>query len=268
MQDNASSTTNPITGACYVGTNNADFSNVGDYTLAGGGNLFDIGIIFAANLNGTPEKPELYFNSTVTEALESGVVAEMQAKGIKVLLSILNNHTTAGLSTLVNGGPKDFADQLSTATSKYGLDGFDFDDEYSNGTPNPSSFVELTSALRANLPSALLSFYFYGPAANRLSYGGVQVGDLIDYSWNAVYGTYSPPAVPGLADSGLAPAAVTVNPQGQAYTPPAQAVNLAKQTLASPYGSYMYFDLPNGDQSNYLTQVSQELYDQETIYTG
>jgi GH18 family chitinase len=54
--------------------------------------------------------------------------------------------------------------QLANTVNTYGLDGIDFDDEYSeygnNGTgqPNDSSFVMLVQELRALLPDKIISF--------------------------------------------------------------------------------------------------------------
>ncbi len=260
------SSSNTIIGTCYVETNSSDLSNVARYFLEGGTPLFDIGIIFAANINGSSEKPVLYLNDTVTATLNSGAVADLQAKGIKVLLSILGNHQQAGITTLTGSAPQDFAKQLSDVVAKYGLDGIDFDDEYSNGTTNPSSFPLLISSLRQQIPDKIISFYFYGPATGTLSYNGIEVGDLINYSWNAIYGTFDPPAVPGLGNAYLAPAAVNIDPQADSYTPPSLAAQLAQSTLKGDYGVYLYYNLVNNDSSAYLSQVSEVLYGQKTVY--
>lgn len=98
---------------------------------------------------------------------------------------------------------RDFATQLAFAVNDYGLDGIDFDDEYADygnnntGQPNDSSFIYLLRELRSLIPTKIISFYYYGPATSRLTYDGMVAGDFLDYSWNAMYGTYSPPNVPG-----------------------------------------------------------------------
>ncbi len=263
-----STSSNSITGTCYVETNSSNLINVGDYTLEDGSQLFDIAIIFAANINGTSDKPELYFNDTVTATLKSGAIAKLQAKGIKVLLSILGNHQQAGITTLTGNAPENFATQLSKAVNYYGLDGVDFDDEYSTGTTNESSFPLLISSLRQQIPDKIISFYFYGPATGTQSYNGIVVGDLINYSWNAIYGTFSPPNVPGLGKAYLAPAAVNIDPGAQSYTPPGTAAQLAQSTVNQDYSVYLYYNLTNNDSSDYLSQVSQVLYGQKTVYTG
>lgn len=261
-----STNSNAITGTCYVETNSSNLANVGQYTLQDGSNLFDIAIIFAANINGTSEQPELFFNDTVTATLNSGAIADLQAKGIKVLLSILGNHQQAGITTLTGNAPADFATQLSNAVTQYGLDGIDFDDEYSTGTTNESSFPLLIQSLRQQMPDKIISFYFYGPATGTQSYNGIEVGDLINYSWNAIYGTFSAPFVPGLGDAYLAPAAVNIDPGADSYTSPSRAASLAQSTVDQGYGAYLYYNLTNNDSSAYLSQVSQVLYGQNTVY--
>lgn len=259
---------------CYVEVNSNDIRNVGNYTLSTGEQLFDIGIIFAANINynTTTQKAELYFNPQVTNVLNNKAtyIQSLQAKGIKVLLSILGNHQGAGISNFPSqAAANDFAQLLSNAVTTYGLDGIDFDDEYAdygtNGTgqPNDSSFVYLVTALRNLMPGKIISFYFYGPAASRLSYNGVTVGSKVNYSWNAIYGTYSVPNVPGLTAANLGPAAIDIQ-----STSSSTAASLATQTVNNNYGIYLSYNLPNTDVHTYLSSVSNALYGKPTVYTG
>lgn len=54
-------------------------------------------------------------------------------------------------------------------------------------------------ALRERLgDDKLITFYNIGPALYSLEYGGVRVGDLIDYAWNPYYSTWQTPSIPGL----------------------------------------------------------------------
>ena len=257
---------------CYVEVNNNDFSNVGKYALASGQPLFDIGIIFAANINynTATQKAVLAFNTQVTNVLSNRAttIQPVQAKGIKVLLSVLGNHQGAGISNFpTQAAATEFAQQLANAVNTYGLDGIDFDDEYAdygtNGTgqPNAYSFVYLVSALRTLLPNKIISFYYYGPAASRLSYNGVTVGSRVNYSWNAVYGTYSVPNVAGLAKASLGPAAVDIQ-----STSASTAATLAQRTKTDGYGIYLTYNLPNTNVSSYLSGISNALYGQATTY--
>ncbi|MBB6128067.1 endo-beta-N-acetylglucosaminidase H [Mucilaginibacter lappiensis] len=258
-------------GVCYVEVNSNDIRNVGKYTLSTGQQLFDIAIIFAANINynTNTQKAELFFNPQVTNVLSNKAtyIQTLQAKGIKVMLSILGNHQGAGISNFPSQqAAQDFAQLLSNAVTTYGLDGIDFDDEYADygtnntGQPNSSSFVYLVTALRQLMPNKLISFYFYGPAASRLSYNGVTVGSKVNYSWNAIYGSYSVPNVPGLAKSNLGPAAIDIQ-----STSSSTAASLATQTVNNSYGIYLYYNLPNTDVHTYLTSVSNALYGKATV---
>ncbi|SDH64076.1 Glycosyl hydrolases family 18 [Pedobacter terrae] len=257
-------------GVCYVEVNNADIRNVGKYKLSTGQQLFDIAIIFAANINynTSTQKAELFFNNNVSNILNNKTtyIKPLQDKGIKVLLSILGNHQGAGFCNFPSqAAAQAFAQQLANAVNTYGLDGIDFDDEYAeygnNGTgqPNASSFVYLVTALRSLLPNKIISFYYYGPAASRLSYNGVTVGSKINYSWNAIYGSYAVPNVPGLAKANLGPAAIDIQ-----ATSSSTAASLATQTVNNGYGIYLYYNLPNSDVHTYLSGISSNLYGGKT----
>jgi hypothetical protein len=257
-------------GVCYVEVNNADIRNVGKYKLSTGQQLFDIAIIFAANINynTSTQKAVLGFNTNVANILNNKTtyIKPLQDKGIKVLLSILGNHQGAGFCNFPSqAAAQAFAQQLADAVNTYGLDGIDFDDEYAeygnNGTgqPNASSFVYLVTALRQLLPNKIISFYYYGPAASRLSYNGVTVGSKINYSWNAIYGSYSVPNVPGLAKANLGPAAIDIQ-----ATSSSTAASLATQTVNNGYGIYLYYNLPNSDVHTYLSGISSNLYSGKT----
>ncbi|MGH3164430.1 MAG: glycosyl hydrolase family 18 protein, partial [Trebonia sp.] len=132
----------------YVEVNNYSIADVGNYALASNGaNVFDIGIIFAANINYNGSSAYLSFNSQVQAALDNAAteIAPLQAKGIKVLLSILGNHEGAGFANFPSqSAAAAFAEQLAEAVATYNLDGIDFDDEYAdygtNGTPQPNAW--------------------------------------------------------------------------------------------------------------------------------
>ena len=265
--------TGPISVA-YVEVNNNNMLNVGKYALAqGGGNVFDIGVIFAANINydTTTKSAYLYFNPNVQNVLDnvSTQVRPLQAKGIKVMLSILGNHQGAGFANFPSQqAAAAFAKQLSDAVTKYGLDGIDFDDEYTeygnNGTgqPNASSFVHLVTALRAAMPTKLISLYNIGPSASRLSYGGVDISSKFNYAWNPYYGTWGVPSI-ALPKSGLSPAAVQI-----AATSTSTAASLAQRTVSEGYGVFLTYNLGAADSHTYISSFTRPLYGKDAVYTN
>ncbi|MFB7500570.1 endo-beta-N-acetylglucosaminidase H [Streptomyces sp. NPDC056161] len=260
------------TSVAYVEVNNNSMLNVGKYTLAGGGNAFDVAVIFAANINydtGT-KAATLYFNENVQRVLDNAAtqIRPLQQKGIKVVLSVLGNHQGAGFANFPSQqAASAFAKQLSDAVAKYGLDGIDFDDEYAeygnNGTgqPNASSFVYLVSALRANMPDKIISLYNIGPAASRLSYGGVDVSSKFDYAWNPYYGTWQVPGI-ALPKSKLSPAAVEIGRTSQSTV-----ADLARRTVSEGYGVYLTYNLDGADRSADVSAFTRELYGSAAVYT-
>jgi hypothetical protein len=119
----------------YVEVNDANFLNTGCYSLTTGEPLFDIAIIFAANINYDVQsrRAVLSLNQNVSEVClnASTYIRPLQEKGIKVLLSILGNHQGAGFCNFPDAeSARGFAVQLAEAVQLFGLDGIDFDDEY------------------------------------------------------------------------------------------------------------------------------------------
>jgi hypothetical protein len=261
----------PITTA-YVEVNSNSIASVGNYALASNGaNVFDIGIIFAANINYDGTSAYLYFNPQVQAVLDNAAtqLAPLQAKGIKVLLSILGNHQGAGFANFPDQQTATaFAGQLASAVTTYGLDGIDFDDEYAdygaNGTPQPNawSFPYLVQALRNDLPGKIISLYYIGPSSTSLSYNGIVVGDLLNYSWNPYYDSWIVPSVPDMTQAQLAPAAIDIQ-----STPASAAASLAQRTVANGYGVFNTYNLPDTDVSQYLSSFTQQLYGSGAVYT-
>lgn len=261
---------------CYVEVNNHSIANVGKYVLESNGDpVFDIGLIFAANINYDGKNAYLYNNPQVQATLDNvdTLVRPLQAKGIKVSLSILGNHQGAGFANFADrGAASAFAAQLASTVYKYGLDGIDFDDEWAdygtNGTPQPNdwSFVYLCQQLRRMMPDKLISMYYIGPSSERVQYDGVSVGSFIDYAVHPYYGGYAPPGyidVPGLTKEQIGAAAIWLE-----QTDPARANLLAQWTIRDGYGLYNTYDLQEGDHSEYISSFTTALYGSRALYTG
>jgi hypothetical protein len=260
------------TSVAYIEVNNNSMLNAGKYTLAQGGNVFDVAVIFAANINydaGT-KSAYLHFNENVQRVLDNAAtqIRPLQRKGIKVVLSVLGNHQGAGFANFTSQqSAAAFAHQMSDAVRTYGLDGIDFDDEYAeygnNGTaqPNASSFVHLVSALRADMPDKIISLYNIGPAASRLSYGGVDVSGAFDYAWNPYYGSWQVPRI-ALPKSRLSPAAVEIG-----RTSRGTVADLARRTVSEGYGVYLTYNLDGSDRSADISAFTRALYGSDALYT-
>ncbi|WP_433163500.1 endo-beta-N-acetylglucosaminidase H [Kribbella sp. CA-247076] len=261
--------TGPIS-VVYVEVNNESMTNVAKYTLAeGGAQVFDVALIFAANINYDGTNAYLHFNENVQNVLDNVAteVRPLQQKGIKVLLSILGNHQGAGFANFPTQQAADaFAQELADAVNQYGLDGIDFDDEYAgygnNGTgqPNDFSFVYLVSALRQKLPNKLITLYDIGPASDRLTYNGVSIANTFDYAWNPWYGTWMVPSGPS-AKSRLSPAAVSYS-----ATSSSTAASLAQRTVDEGYGVFLTYNLTSANTASYISAFTDKLYGSAAVY--
>lgn len=260
----------PITTVYVEVNNNRQLREVGKYRLAkGGGNVFDIAIIFAANINYDPaaKAATLYFNENVRWVLDNAEtqIRPLQRRGVKVLLSVIGNHQGVGVSNFQDReAASAFAGQLADAVHRYGLDGIDFDDEwadYHKGKPvNDFSFPYLVSALRGHLPDKLITLYFYGPASHKLKYGDIDLAKVFDYSWNADYGSWEVPGI-ALPKARLAPAAVNFT-----ETSADTAARLARRTVEEGYGAYLTYNLPGTDSHEYASRFTRELYGSDAVY--
>ncbi|MFJ4999149.1 endo-beta-N-acetylglucosaminidase H [Microbacterium sp. NPDC088619] len=259
--------------AVYVEVNSNDLANVADYTLAESGDAaIDMAMIFAANINYDGEKAYLHFNERVTETLDDAEtqIRPVQAKGTKVLLSVLGNHQGAGFANFTSYAQADaFAAQLADAVTTYGLDGIDFDDEWSeygaNGTPqpNPQSFGWLATALRDRLgPDKIISLYAIGPTYTTTNFTLFDAVGVLDYAWNPYYPTYDAPTVSGLEDrTRLGAAAIDLS-----ATSAATAADFATRTVSDGYGVYVAYNLTAADQSAYLSGITEALKGEATEY--
>ncbi|MEU1388048.1 MULTISPECIES: endo-beta-N-acetylglucosaminidase H [unclassified Nonomuraea] len=266
----AAAKTGPLS-VVYIEVNSESMTNVAKYTLArGGAQVFDIAVIFAANINYDGTKAYLHCNENVQRVLDNVAteVRPLQQKGIKVLLSILGNHQGAGFANFPSQQAADaFAQELADVVTTYGLDGIDFDDEYveygNNGTgqPNAFSFVYLVQALRQKLPNKLITLYDIGPAADRLSYNGVSIANTFNYAWNPWYGTWSVPNGP-TSKSRLSPAAVSFT-----GTSSSTAAYLARRTVTEGYGVFLTYNLTSANTASYISAFTNKLYGSSAVYT-
>lgn len=267
----AAAKTGPVSVA-YIEVNSNQLSNVGKYKLPDGSNAFDIAIIFAANINSDGQGgANLYLNDQVKATLANAAtqIRPLQAKGIKVSLSVLGNHQAAGFANFSSQAKADeFASEVAAVVNQYGLDGVDLDDEFvsygSTGVPAPvaGSAGWLVNALDTKLPGKLVTLYDIGQTASQLKQASSTTIAKLDYIWNPYYGTYNPPQFPGVAKSKLGAAAIDIS-----ATSSSTAASLATRTKTDGYGVYVTYNLTAGDKSAYISSFTSQLYGQNAIYT-
>ena len=194
---------------CYIEVNNENILNAGEYTMENSKKpFFDIVNVFGANIRLNEEgKPYVHCNPQVTFVLENAdkLIRPLQQKGIKVHLTILGDHTPAGMRSLGDEAAKDFAKELKSYVDIYGFDGISFDDEWSNYeqvgghpglvVPSQEQYSRLIYECRQIMPDKQIGVYWCkqenGEPSINYPLGeieGKDVNDLLDYT---VFGNYN-----------------------------------------------------------------------------
>lgn len=278
---------------CYIEVNNENPLNAGEYTLSNGEPFFDIVSIFAANINlDSDGKPYIYCNEQVSYVLHNAdkIIRPLQEKGIKVHLSILGNHDDAGMRSLSEEGAKAFAKELKYYVDIYGLDGIDFDDEYSSyaegsfkgsaqsGTGvvastaecTPENYTNLLKACREELPKEegiAFGIYWYLYSDHPL---GSEVESLIDYTVYGRYGSFFEYYGQDIDNKIEAPYAITLiaDSNGSPVVVPVSESSLQK-VKNNGYGYMAFYNLKSSKlYTSTFNQVASILWDDTVEWTG
>lgn len=280
---------------CFVEVNDENILNMGEYTMKKDGKpFFDIVSIFAANINVDSEtgRVHVFCNDQVSFLLKNAdkFIRPLQAKGIKVNLTILGNHDEAGMGNLSKEAAADLALELKAYMDIYGLDGVDFDDEYTAYKDNPSpgflprsreNFARLIYECRQQMPDKLLGIYEYSSKFIDSPTGTVEgktIGELVDYM---TYGYYQNQAdymrsgkgreanFEGLSKSQYCPTPLKINEElngGWNYFNPSYIQDMKD----SGYGVQMFYN-PKPRQYSYdrfFSAVSEILFNDQVEWTG
>lgn len=254
----------------YVETNDINPLNAGEYYFTGTNpkeEVVDHVVLFASNIRGTATTVQLHHNNNQTYILNnySTLIAPLQAKGIKVLLGLLGDHTGIGFANLTATQRESFAQAIKTCVNTYGLDGVDFDDEYAeygkiSGTPSPSAtnFGLLIQRVRELLPDKLITVFHFGG----YTYFDQTTMDAISYMWPNFGCNAVPPS--GLPNSKWAKLSLHYT-----NTPPtqAQAQNCANNYAS--YGAVMSFNLRDYNCSTRMNWFAPRVWGGKTVsWTG
>lgn len=199
----------------YVECNNNNILNAGEWRLAKSGKLIiDIVNIFAANVNYIEAEGRIgvTINPNVQHILDNSetYIRPLQAMGMRVCLTVMGNHDGTGVANLSDETAREFAANLKAIVDTYGLDGVDFDDEWSDYAKYPmrpgcvkrngAAYSRLCYEVKRAMPDKLCTVYYVGacvPDPSLDSYGfdkpieGMYPGDYVDYSYSAQYGAIS-----------------------------------------------------------------------------
>lgn len=231
------------------------------FELENGKLLWDIVVPFSSNLewNQDEGRPYLAQNPELQWAYDNyeTVIAPLQKRGMKVILSILNgNGSIAGVAQLSELGAKTFAAEVARFVYAKNLDGVFLDNEY-EATPiltypylaPKSAFAcaRLYHELKKAMPDKLMMTYEYSlTAVSGLQSAykpttGIDVSEYIDIVCSDYGVTGTPPSGSGLTKKDCTNFAIeltpSINRNGNLD------VNKANSTINGGYGYWMAFNL-------------------------
>lgn len=245
----------------YVEVNSNALSNVGCYIRSDNQQpFFDAVSIFAGNINGSdPNAPQLFFNPNVEAVLQSSQVKNLQAQGIKVLMTLLDNHENAGWSCMTDSTAiQQFANDVVTMVNTYQFDGVDIDDEYAACQTNDYSLIRIAQAIKANpaFKGKLLTKALYEDSAYfKASYQGHRLADYLDYGWEMSYSDDQfADRLAVYLQNGMTPSRVMLGAwTAVTYPTPYQ---IAQYNTQNSLAGTMVYDITSTSQ-DYLTQIFQ-----------
>lgn len=180
-------------GYLFFEVNDVNPLNTLSFKLENGKLLWDVVVLFAANINYDSEagRPRVQCNPNIQYLLDNNetLLQPLRRRGVKVLLGLLGNHDITGLAQLSEQGAKDFAREIAQYCKAYNLDGVNYDDEYSDSPDlsNPS-LAEVSSAAAARLcyetkramPDKLVTVFDWGNMYGVATVDGVDAREWID----------------------------------------------------------------------------------------
>lgn len=277
----------------YFEVNNTNILNAGEYMLKNSGKPFvDIVTIFAANINYNKETGRVFvsMNENVSHLLSNRdkYIKPLQDKGIRVNLSILGNHDAAGVANLSESTAKDFAKELKAIVDAYGLDGIDFDDEYSQYsqsvgvpgfiTPSSNAYARLCYETKKIMPDKTVIVYHYGYVGFSQTVEGMNPGDFVDYTLEPYYGSFNNNITRrylGMTNKQVSPYSRKIVdglyklPDGQGYYVGTYDMQTLKRVRDSEYGVNMLYDFnPAQSYVSAFNDFASVLYDDEIVFSG
>lgn len=255
----------------YVETNDVNPLNAGDYTMSDGTTFVDIVELFASNIHKDDNgDPTLFLNDKLTNVLENGgaatYVAPLQAKGIKVLLTVLGDWQGIGVANMTDAQSTKFATILAYVVNRYGLDGIGFDDEYANysGSLVSNSYAHIIKKLHALMPSDKLITVFDWGNTSQID---AEASACIDYAYHGYFGSYveyTSSGITGMTASKWSPISFNLGN----YNSTATAESYAERASDDGYGAMMCFNLRTRSERDPLSMfqaLSNGAYGGSTI---
>lgn len=183
-----------VKGFLYFEVNDVNPLNALSFKLENGKLLWDVVVLFAANINynGVTGRPYVNCNPNVKYLLDNNEVylQPLRKRGVKVLLGFLNNYDEASLTRLSDQTARDFAREVAEYCNAYNLDGVNYDDEYAGVMdPDNPAFIRpqgskagarLCYETKQAMPDKMVTVFQFGSMYGTTTVDGVDIDNWMD----------------------------------------------------------------------------------------
>ena len=136
----------------------------------------------------------------------------IQERGVKVTFELTGAGSGMGFCNLDDAQRAALVAEIARVVEKYGIDGVNLNDEYSNyganGLPgiDPASYAKFIRDLRTALPDKTITLTDLGEPSATLyeAHDGIEAGTYLDYAWTGTAADLTDPYAPGASRKPIA----------------------------------------------------------------
>lgn len=176
----------------------------------------DIVVILGGSVGYDPltQMPQLNINRNLMHLLDNAdrYLRPIQTRGVKVTFELTGAGSGMGFCNLNDAQRASLVAEIARVVEKYGIDGVNLNDEYTNyganGLPgiDPASYAKFIRDLRAALPDKTITLTDLGEPSATLyeAHDGIEAGAYLDYAWTGTAADLTDPYAAGASRKPIA----------------------------------------------------------------
>lgn len=176
----------------------------------------DIVVILGGSVGYDPltQMPQLNIDRNLLHLLDNAdrYLRPIQTRGVKVTFELTGAGSGVGFCNLDDAQRASLVAEIARVVEKYGIDGVNLNDEYTNyganGLPgiDPASYAKFIRDLRAALPDKTITLTDLGEPSATLyeAHDGIEAGTYLDYAWTGTAADLTDPYAAGASRKPIA----------------------------------------------------------------
>lgn len=176
----------------------------------------DIVVILGGSVGYDPltQMPQLNINRNLLHLLDNAdrYLRPIQTRGVKVTFELTGAGSGMGFCNLDDAQRASLVAEIARVVEKYGIDGVNLNDEYTNyganGLPgiDPASYAKFIRDLRTALPDKTITLTDLGEPSATLyeAHDGIEAGTYLDYAWTGTAADLTDPYAAGASRKPIA----------------------------------------------------------------